>query len=134
MSLYVDTSALLKRYVEEPESAQCEDLLLADPEWITARLTWIEVRRNLCRLLAGKSLAAALQDFGKDWDRTYVVELDEVTCSLASEIAESTGARTLDALHLAAASRTGASTTAVLTYDIRQAQTARSLGLMVKGL
>ena len=40
--------------------------------------------------------------------------------------------RTLDALHLASALRTGAGTT-VLTFDLRQAQAARTLGLAVVG-
>jgi predicted nucleic acid-binding protein len=37
MSLYVDTSALLKRYVEEAESRECDRILAADEDWITAR-------------------------------------------------------------------------------------------------
>lgn len=51
MSLYVDTSALLNGYVGEEDSAACERLLLADPAWVTARHTWVEVLRNLGRLL-----------------------------------------------------------------------------------
>jgi len=41
VSLYVDTSALLKRYVEEPDSAAAERYLLADPSWVTARHTQV---------------------------------------------------------------------------------------------
>lgn len=134
MSLYVDSSALLKRYVEEPESAACEQALLADPLWVTGRHTYIEVRRNLARLLSGEPLALALDAFKQDWERLFLVELDPATCELAAEIAESTGARTLDALHLAAASRVGASTIGFLTYDVRQAQAARALGMVVKGV
>ena len=35
MSLYVHSSALLKRYIDEPERPSCERRLLADPEWVT---------------------------------------------------------------------------------------------------
>jgi predicted nucleic acid-binding protein len=41
--------------------------------------------------------------------------------------------RTLDALHLAAAERAGGGTLVFVTYDIRQAQAARSLGWPVLG-
>src|SRR5262245_18127611 len=103
MSLYVDTSALLKRYVEEPESATCEQYLLADPVWVTTRHTFVEVRRNLYRLLEGHALSQAREIFSEDWVRFHVVELDQATCQLAAELAEVTGAKTLDALHLAGA-------------------------------
>ena len=135
MSLYVDASALLKRYVQEPESAQCEEYLLADAGWISARHTAVEVRRNLGRLLHGAALAAGREDFARDWRRFNVVALDDATCELAAEIAEATGCRSLDALHLAAATRVGGpGALTVLTYDVRQAQVARSLGLSVVGV
>lgn len=43
------------------------------------------------------------------------------------------GARTLDALHLGAAQRLGASAITFLTFDVRQAQAARSIGITVVG-
>ncbi len=133
MALYVDTSALLKRYVEEPESERCEQLLLADPVWLTARHTLVEVRRNLARLLDGESLVAAREQFASDWTRFHVVELDEVTCAIAADVSEVTGARTLDALHLAAMHRAGKGSLTLLTFDLRQAHAARALGLAVAG-
>ena len=39
MTLYVDSSALIKRYVEEYECDSAEAILLADPEWVTAGIT-----------------------------------------------------------------------------------------------
>ena len=61
-----------------------------------------------------------------------LVSLDAATCSKATRIAEQTLCRSLDALHVAAALRTGNSTT-LLTFDIRQAQAARSVGISVIG-
>jgi uncharacterized protein len=72
--------------------------------------------------------------FGEDWRRITVVELDEVTCRLAADVAEQTGVRTLDALHLGAATRLGPGVASILTYDIRQAQAARQLGFVVLGV
>ena len=135
MSLFVDTSALLKRYILEAESRSAERYLLAEADWVMARHAEVEVRRNLARLLSGRPLAAALTQFRRDWARTNVVALDDATCDLAAQIAEATGARSLDALHLAAASRVGGPTAlAILTYDVRQAQVARALGFTVLGV
>lgn len=131
--LYIDSSAFLKRYVEEPDSGRAETYLLADPQWITGRHTRIEVRRGLAQLLRGRALENARGNFEDDWQRSYVVALDDAICDLAAEIAEATGARTLDALHLAAATRVGSAGLMFLTFDVRQAQVARSLGMNVVG-
>lgn len=133
MSLYVDTSALLKRYVAEDESDACERLLLGDLSWVTARHTWIEVVRNLSRLLSGAERARVKKVFRSDWVRMHVVEIDATVCERAGDLAETLHVRTLDALHLAAAERAGAGALPFLTYDIRQAQAARSLGWSVLG-
>jgi predicted nucleic acid-binding protein len=131
VSTYVDSSALLKRYVEEPDSAAAVTLLRADPALLTARHTIVEVRRNLARLLSGRDLAAARRAFADDLRSISIIELDETTCESAAMIAETTGARTLDALHLAAAQRVSAPGVGFLTFDLRQAQAARALGLTV---
>lgn len=131
MSLYVDTSALLKRYVDEPDSEAADAILASDDSLVTARHTVVEVRRNLARLLEGADATAARAAFIEDLAAFGIVELDEVTCEGAAGIAELTGARTLDALHLAAAQRAGGSAVGFVTFDVRQAQAARTLGMTV---
>jgi predicted nucleic acid-binding protein len=131
MSTYVDSSALLKRYVEEADSAAADALLRADRSLLTARHTIVEVRRNLARLLSGRDLVAARAAFVDDLRSLSIVELDEATCESAAAIAETTVVRTLDALHLAAAQRVSAPGVGILTFDVRQAQAARALGLEV---
>ena len=133
MTLYVDSSALLKRYVDEHDSDAAVGLMASDPVLVTSRLTEVEVRRNLTRLLEGSALTTSRRQFGADLDAFALVALDAVTCNEASRIAEQTLCRSLDALHLACALRAGASTTG-LTFDLRQAQVARTLGLSVVGV
>jgi len=133
VSLYVDSSALLKRYVEESDSDHAQALLESDHSLLTARHTIVEVRRNLARLLDGRALATAKAAFGRDVDAISLVELDATTCESAAAIAEVTGVRSLDALHLAAAQRIGGPAVPFLTFDVRQAQAARALGLTVVG-
>lgn len=130
MSLYIDTSALLKLYIEEPESDACEAFLSADSDWVTGAHTLVEARRNLRRLLGNSDdHIDALTQFTDDWQRFLVVELDQDLCVSAATLAEQTGARTLDALHLAAAHAAGGPT--LVTYDLRLAQAADEVGLAV---
>jgi uncharacterized protein len=133
VSLYLDSSALLKRYVDEPDSADCERILAADAIWITGRHTWVEVVRNLARLVSGREQARLLRAFRDDWNRINVVELDQTTIDGAAEIAKAYGVRTLDALHLAAAQRVGGTSVPFVTFDVRQAQAARAMGMTVLG-
>jgi len=131
VTIYVDSSALLKRYVAEEDSAVADALLAADTTLVTARHTIVEVRRNLARLLAGEDLARARAAFLTDLGALSIIELDADTCQTAASIAEASGVRTLDALHLAAAQRVAEPGMRFLTFDSRQAQAARSLGLEV---
>lgn len=133
MTIYVDSSALLKLHVDEPESRGAVALLEADSEWVCGAHALVEVRRNLRRLLTGTTLRDARRRFARQWRQVRVVELDLSTCELAAEIAEETGARTLDALHLGAAQRAGDGLLPFLTYDRRQAAAARDLGWTVLG-
>lgn len=132
MSLYVDASALLKHYVDESDRDRFEQLFAADPVRLTGRHSVVEVRRNLARLLEPGSAAAMRAAFTADLRAIHIIEIDAVLCEDAAGVAELTGVRTLDALHLAAARRAGDGVT-LLTFDLRQAQAARSLGLPVVG-
>lgn len=131
MSKYVDASAIVKLYVQESDSEQAAELLRGP--WATGRHTLVEVRRALAETLNGEELEIARERFAKDWGMTFVVELDDVTCENAAQLAESTGARTLDALHLGAAETLGEGKLPFVTFDRRLAGAARSLGWQVLG-
>jgi predicted nucleic acid-binding protein len=133
VTTYVDTSALLKRYVDEADSDRAVELLVSDPVLVTGRHTVVEVRRNLARMLSPTDATAARTAFAADLTSLAIVELDAATCELAATIAEQTGVRTLDALHLGAARRLGTTIT-FLTFDVRQGQAARALGFAVAGV
>lgn len=132
MTIYADSSALLKRYVDEADSERANELLAADAVLVTGRHTIVEVRRNLARLLSPTDASAARVTFAADLESFALVEVDAATCELAATISEQTGVRTLDALHLGAARRLGTLLTFV-TFDVRQAHAARSLGFAVVG-
>lgn len=132
MVLYVDTSALLKRYVAEHDSAAAIELMATDSVLATSRVTQVEVRRNLARLLTGDDAIAAKERFSEDLDAFALIAADAATCNEAARIAEQTLCRSLDAIHIASALRSGVTTT-MLTFDVRQAQAARTAGLHVIG-
>jgi predicted nucleic acid-binding protein len=130
--VYVDASALLKVYLDEPESSDAVSLVRGALEPATARIARVEVRRRLAIEFAGDELAAIREDFEHDWETLRIIEVDERVCERAADIAETTGVRSLDALHLGAAEPLlGA--VPFLTYDRRQAEVARQLGWTVRG-
>jgi predicted nucleic acid-binding protein len=132
VTLYADSSALLKLYFEETESDRAEEILRGDPRWLTAYHSLVEVRRNLARAFDGEALRVAQRQFAADWDALEAIELDAELCIEAAELAEATGVRTLDALHLGAARLAGASDgVPVVTFDHRLGDAARSLGWAV---
>ena len=133
MTLYVDTSALLKRYVNERDSDVAEQLMATDPVLVTSHLTEVELRRNLTRHLDGEDLLRTRRQVQADLDAFALVSLDATTCAEAARLAEQTLCRSLDAFHIAAARRAG-ERTVLCTFDIRQAQAARSAGLTVVGV
>ena len=133
MTTYVDSSALLKRYVHEPDSETADALLATDPVLVTSWVTAVEVRRNLSRLLDGPDLVAAQAQFTADLDALAMIVVDEAVATAGSEIAEVLGVRSLDAIHLASARRLNLPSLTFLTFDLRQAQAARSLGFSVAG-
>ena len=133
MTTYVDSSMLLKRYVEEPDSDVAVALLNGDPVLVTSWISLVETRRNLARLLGGSVLDAARRQLVRDLDGMALVAVDEETCNTAARIAEDLGVRSLDAIHLASAQRLLIPAIAFITFDRRQAQAARSLGFTVLG-
>lgn len=123
MSVYVDTSALGKMLVESPESAALEEWLGSNEDPLVS-----------CDLLETELRSLAVRE---DLDQAEVTTvLDHVSLAdLDRPVYRQAGLlpmrylRTLDALHLQAAVRLDAE--AILTYDHRLADAARSLGMHV---
>lgn len=133
MTVYVDSSAQIKRYVAEEGSDLADAVLLADTEWVTGRHTLVEVLLAIRRRLGDDERVVAVTAFERDWERTFVVALDETACRRAAEFGIATGARSLDALHLASADRAGGRSLPIVTFDVRLGLAARALGFSVIG-
>lgn len=133
MTTYVDSSALLKRYLNEPDRDIAQDYLAADPVLASSWISAVEVRRNLARHLSGSDLIERQSRATADFNDMAMITCDEVVANSAAQIGEALGVRSLDAIHLATAQRLQIADLTFLTFDIRQAQAARSLGFTVRG-
>ena len=127
--LAVDTSALVKRYVDEPGSDEVTALMDDDPQWCASELVRCEATILLARLATSRRQADHLTRlFHADWDAFHVVPVDERCLSRAAEIGADFGLRVVDAIHLAAATRLPAPVR-YLTLDPRQVLPAVALDL-----
>ena len=131
--LFLDTSALVKRYVEEEGTEYVLRRMDEDPEWVVSAIARTETEITLCRLgFDPDGTADLLQRLREDWERCNVVPADPACLEEAAEIGCRYQVRTLDALHLAAVDRLPRQLV-MLTFDRRQADAARSMGLVVEG-
>jgi predicted nucleic acid-binding protein len=133
MTTYVDSSALLKRYIQEADSEYATALIDADEVLATSWLTVVEVRRSLAKLLSGTDLGRANEVAHEDIDKMALVLPDSTTWLATAEIGAALNVRSLDALHLACAQRLRIPAIRFVTFDIRQAIAARALGFSVVG-
>ena len=128
MRLYFDASALVKLVQVEAESAALRRYLRShrSDEKATSVLSRVEVVRAV--LDAGiPAVAKARRLLG----RLHVVPLDRALLDDAATLAAGQVLRSLDAIHLAAATRLGPDLRAVITYDHRMSQAAEAAGLRV---
>lgn len=137
--VYLDTSALLKRYITEPGSDDFDAFFLARAPHAISRLTFVEMwcalaRRRRAGQISPQLEQDAMEELRRDMQDGAVLLYAladghaSVAYQLISDVAEAP-LRTLDALHLAIARESGA--TDFATADKTQAEAARQLGFTV---
>lgn len=124
MTLYLDASALVKRYVAEEGSDLIIGAMQEATSWAICRIGYVETARAV-HLAAGRPALRRLQ---RDWPSFDVVEVDAELAERAAELTFEAELRSLDALHLAAALLLPAAVT-VATWDLRLHRAARKSGL-----
>ncbi len=131
MTLALDTTALLGRFLTGPHRRVVLDAMGDDPAWCASALALTEALPLVDRLTENPvdrdRLRRALRD---DWERIHVVPLDQRCLDRAAELSREQPLRTVDALHLAAADRLPRPVTYV-TFDPRQIPVALALGFEV---
>ena len=107
MTLYLDTSSLVKLYVAEPESESVRRLVEDADIVATAAIAYPEARAALARRrregdLQARAFAAAKRALDNDWPRYLAVDVTAALCREAGALAERHGLRGYDSVHLAA--------------------------------
>ena len=122
MSLvYLDSSALVKLIVREPESVALAEFLHGHSERVASALSLTEVPRALGRAGFG---AAERRRAREILTRVALVDVDRRTLTAAAALGPPT-LRTLDAIHLATALTLREDLAALVTYDRRLAAAAK---------
>ena len=125
MRLYLDSSALVKRYVDEDGSDEVEAVMGGARRWATCRVGYVETARAVG--LRGDKAAA--ERFHGEWPAFSVVEVDLAVAEEAAEIALASDLRALDAIHLAAVLALPGDGVIFATWDKRLHRAARDRGL-----
>lgn len=123
--LYLDASALVKRYVDEEGSKTVRDAMADEDAWWICRIGFVETARAV-GLAAG---ARAVKTFKGEWGFFGVVEVDAALAEHAAALSLSAELRSLDALYLAAALALPSRNLTLATWDTRLHGAARDEGL-----
>ena len=124
--VYLDSSALVKLIVTEPESRALRRYLRTEPQRASCALAKVEVVRAV-----RPHGAAATTRARQLLRRLDLIQLDDELLDSAATLNGGV-LRSLDAIHLAAAQAIGDELTAIVTYDERMAAAAERLGLVVQ--
>jgi predicted nucleic acid-binding protein len=120
---YLDSSAIVKLVVAEPESRALRAHLRRRRPLVSSDLARTEVVRAL--LPAGTIAVSRGREVLRRLD---LVRINDRVLDMAGTL-EPAQVRSLDAIHLATAQLLGEDLGQVITYDDRMAEAARSLGL-----
>ena len=108
MLIFIDTSSLVKRYIEETGSPEVDQLFSEQNDIVIASITSLEIRSALNRKLRENTISKDTYDkalgFWKDDIEVFdFVPFDSIVIDKAAELIESHGTRTLDAIQMGSA-------------------------------
>ena len=108
MIVYLDTSALVKHYVQESGSEEVERVIGEARLVGTAAITRVEMAAALAKavrmhLLSRDEAAEALSAFEAEWESLVRLQLHELLLARATSLAWERGLRGYDAVHMASA-------------------------------
>ncbi|MBN2569271.1 MAG: type II toxin-antitoxin system VapC family toxin [Deltaproteobacteria bacterium] len=108
MIVYLDTSSLVKLYIEEDESSKVDALVKSSDITATSLVAYAEVRAAFARRFREKAFPAdeynhMKEFFDKDWSRYFILNVTEDMIQQAGKLAEKHALRGFDSIHLASA-------------------------------
>ena len=136
MTLYVDTSSLVKLYVAEAGSETVRRLVAHANVVATSVVAYAEARAALARLrrervLSATGLRSARLELDEQWPMYLTLEATDSLCRAAGDFAEKYRLRGFDSIHLASwtevARRAGAGDARFSSFDDRLNEAARKV-------
>lgn len=137
MNVFLDSSALAKRYVQETGSERVEEILSLASSLGISVISLSEVvsalyRRRREKKLSHQQYLKARQALFEDAEDASVVAVTDQVVTRAVELLERWPLRSSDSLHIASAAEWAADL--FVSADERQCTAARSYGLQVEEL
>ncbi len=137
MNIFLDSSALAKRYVQESGSDRVEEILSSASSLAVSVICLPEVVSALCRRRRERKLSPqqylkAKQALFEDIEDSSIVNVTNQVVALAVELLERWPMRSSDSLHVASAVEWDAEL--FVSADERQCTAARGYGLRVEEL
>ena len=141
MILFLDTSALVKLYIDETESQAVHDAVAGAEVVAVCRIAWAEAHAALARRVREvpedeAAIETARQALARDWPRFLIVEVTQKLVERAAEFADTFALRGYDSVQLAAAYEildTAQTEVMFAGFDNRLNKAARTLGLELPG-
>jgi predicted nucleic acid-binding protein len=131
VTLYVDSSALVRRYLHDRHRPLVLDAMAGDDAWCASALVRSETQLALHRAsVSARQQAALWRELRDEGESFWVVPLDDRCMARAVELGATYGVRIVDAIHLAAADRLPRPVR-YLTFERQQIPAADALGLEV---
>jgi len=108
MNLFIDTSTLVKRYVEEVNSDKVDELFFKSDLIEISSITKIELNSATARRLADKSIdkkacQIALDEFDRECNFFNIIPFNSIVEAKAIKLIKKYQMKTLDAVQLASA-------------------------------
>jgi predicted nucleic acid-binding protein len=136
--LYLDASALVKRYIAERGSSQVAEAIAAAEVVGTSLISRAEVAAALAKAvrtgaLTQEGAASALQVFRSEWPNLVRVQATEMVVTRADGLAWELGLRGYDAVHLASAllwHESLGEPVAMAAFDLKLWEAAKERGLV----
>jgi predicted nucleic acid-binding protein len=140
LSVYVDTSALVKLYAEEADREIVFQAVNSSEMVATSTVAYAEARAALARRLRERALneeehRRAVERLGRDWPTYERLSVSNLVAYRAGELAQKHALRDFDAVHLASAARLREKFEDLhfMAFDDRLLDAAREAALPVYG-
>jgi predicted nucleic acid-binding protein len=106
--IYLDSSALVKRYVEEQGTDFVKSILAGNELIATSKLTYPEILSALMRKvrageIEGKTFNGIVEMFDKDWNHVLVLDFHTDLLQIVKILIEKHPLKAADAIHLSSA-------------------------------